>query len=110
MAGTVRALPLGYAPISKQTLTVSSSAVGFTVPTSQTTAVRSALVTVEYVTATTDTVRYWITGDNPTTTEGHLLYNGDILELSNVMAVTNFRVIATGNDMKLQIEYFGGGY
>ena len=105
---TVRVLPLGYAPIGKQALTVSSSAVGFTVPTSE--QVRSALVTVEYVTTSTDTVRYWVTGDTPTTSDGHLLYNGDILELSNVTAITNFRVIATGNDMKLQIEYFGGGY
>ena len=107
MALPVRAFPAYFSPISKQALTVSSSAVGLTVPTSPT--VRAVLITVEHITSAGDTIRHWKTGDNPTTGDGQLLYSGDILEITNVSAINNARFIATGNDMKLMIEYYGGG-
>ena len=107
MAQAVRAFPTYYSPISKQALTVSSSAVGLTVPTSP--QVRAVLITVEHTVKSDDTVRHWKTGDDPTTSDGQLLYSGDILEISNVSAINNARFIATGNDMKLMIEYYGGG-
>ena len=107
MATAVRAFPTYYSPISKQALTVSSSPVGLTIPTSP--QVRAVLITVEHITNSDDTVRHWKTGDSPTTTDGQLLYSGDILEIANVEAIKNVKFIATGNDMKLMIEYYGGG-
>ena len=104
---TVRSIPTYYSPISKQVLTVSSSSVGLTVPT--TVQVRAVLITVEHTVASSDTVRHWKTGDTPTTSEGQLLYSGDILEITNVSAISNSRFIASGNDMKLMVEYYGGG-
>lgn len=107
MALPVRAFPAYFSPISKQALTVSSSAVGLTVPSSP--QVRAVVITVEHVTNSSDTIRHWKTGDDPTTSEGQLLYSGDILEITNVEAINNARFIATGNDCKLMIEYYGGG-
>ena len=105
--GTVRSFPTYYSGISKQALTVSSSVVGLTVPT--TVQVRAALITVEHITLASDTVRHWKTGEDPSVTDGQLLYSGDILELTNVETITKVRFIATGSDMKLMIEFFGGG-
>ena len=105
--GTIRVLPAYYSPIGKQALTVSSSAVGFTLPA--TPQVRAVLLTVEYTVASTDYLRYWATGDAPTASDGQALYHGDILEITNVDMINNFQAIAVGNDMKLMIQYFGGG-
>ena len=105
--GTVKTLPSYFSPISKQVLTVSSSAVGLTIPT--TPQVRAILLTVEHTVSNTDTLRHWKTGDDPTTSEGQLLYSGDILEITNVSAISNLRLIASGNDMKVMVEYYGGG-
>lgn len=104
---TIRALPAFYSPIGKQILTVSSSAVGFTLPTAPQT--RAVFFAVEYVTTATDTLRFWVDSSVPTTTEGILLYNGDTVEITNVDMINKFLAIATGSDMKLMIEYFGGG-
>lgn len=104
---SVRAFPTYYSPVGKQTLTVSSSSVGLTVPT--TVQVRAAIITVEYTVAVTDYLRHWTTGDDPTANEGQPLYHGDILELTNVEAISNFRAIRVTNDMKLNIQYYGGG-
>ena len=103
----VRALPTYYSPIGKQILTVSSSAVGFTLPSAP--QCRAVFFAVEYVTASTDTLRFWVNGDTPTTTEGVLLYNGDTVEITNVDMINNFKIIRVTNDMTLMITYFGGG-
>lgn len=107
MPQAVRAFPTYYSPIGKQILTVSSSAVGFTLPTSP--QCRAVFFSVEYVTATTDTLRFWVDGSIPTSTEGMLLFNGDTVEITNVDAINNFKVIQVTNDMKIMITYYGGG-
>jgi len=104
---TIRAIPTFYSPIGKQNLTVSSSAVGFTLPS--TPQIRAVFFSVEYVTATTDTLRFWVDGSTPKTSEGMLLYNGDTVEILNVDAINNFLVIRVTNDMKIMITYYGGG-
>ena len=104
---SIRAFPTYYSPIGKQTLTVSSSAVGLTLPTSV--QVRAAIITVEHTVLAADYLRHWTTGDDPTTSEGQPLYSGDILELTNVEAINDFRAIRVTSDMKLNIQYYGGG-
>lgn len=100
---TTRVLPSYYSPTGFQKLTVSSSAVGFTLPTSvpQT---RAVIFTVE-----NNPIRMKVNGDDPTTTDGILLYVGDEIELTNVDMINNCRLIAQSSDGLVQIHYFGGG-
>lgn len=98
-----KVLPLFYSPVGFQKLTVSSSAVGFTKPT-VTVTIRAIQMTVE-----TNNIRYRMDGPNPDASTGHLLYDGDVLEITNVESINNFAAIATGSDATVQITYFAGG-
>ena len=99
----VRALPVYYSPTGFQKLTVSSSSVGFTLPTTLQT--RAVIFTVEDAQC-----RMKVDGNAPTTTDGILLYVGDVVELTNVDMINNFRAIrTTSTDATFQIHYFGGG-
>ena len=100
---SVKVLPLFYSPLGFQKLTVSSSAVGPTKPT-VTPTVRAITVTVE-----TNSIRYRIDGSDPTTTDGHLLYDGDVLDITNVNSVNSLKMIAAGSDATVQITFYGGG-
>lgn len=100
---STKVLPLFYSPLGFQKLTVSSSAVGFTKPSVVPT-IRAVTVTVE-----TNSIRYRIDGTDPDSSTGHLLYDGDVLELTNVNSINSFRAIATGSDATVQITYYGGG-
>lgn len=52
-------------------------------------------------------IRYWITGDNPTATEGILLYDGDYLELRTATELSNFKAIRDAEaDAKLAVQYY----
>jgi len=104
MAQPVRTFPTYYSPIasSYQDLTVQGTAVGLTVPTSPT--ARSAIITVE-----TDQVRFTVDTTTPTSTKGHLLNAGDLLELGNTEMLSNARFIKVTSDATLRITYFGGG-
>jgi hypothetical protein len=101
-------IPTFYSPVGKQVLTVSSTAVGFTLPT--TVQIRAVYFSVEYATATTDTLRFWVDGSTPDASNGMLLYNGDTVEILNVDAINNFKAIRVTNDMKIMITYYGGGF
>ena len=100
---SVRAFPASYSPLGFQKLTVSSSSVGFTLPT-QPPFVRSVLFTVE-----TANIRMKISGAVATTSDGLLLKDGDIVELSNTEMIKNCQLIAVSSDATVQIEYLGGG-
>lgn len=100
---STKVLPLFYSPLGFQKLTVSSSPVGFTLP-AVTPTVRAVTVTVE-----TNSIRYRLDGTDPTTTTGHLLYDGDVLDITNVNSILSFKAIAVGADGTIQITYFGGG-
>lgn len=99
---TTRVLPSYYSPTGFQKLTVSSSAVGFTLPTTVQT--RAVIFTVE-----TNQIRMKVDGNDPNATDGILLYVGDEVELTNVQMINNCKLIATGSDGLVQIHYFGGG-
>jgi hypothetical protein len=83
--------------IGHETLTVSSSSVGLVdIPVKA----KAAMITVEGDT------RYWVDGSDPTYTEGHLLYDKDVLRLDCADQLRKFRAIAVGGSAVLQVSYF----
>lgn len=100
--GTVRAFPTFYSPTGFQKLTVGDTVVGFTIPT--TVQCRAVIFSVE-----TDQIRFKVDGNDPTTTDGLLLNSGDVVELTNVDMITNFKAHRVTTDATIQIHYFGGG-
>lgn len=100
---TMRVLPSYYSPTGFQKLTVSSSAVGFTLP-ANVPQVRAVIFTVE-----NNPIRMKVDGGDPTTTDGILLYIGDEVELTNVTMINNCKLIAQSSDGLVQIQFFGGG-
>lgn len=85
-------------------LTVSSTAVGFADATpAVTSAAKRVLVTVE-----DDSIRWRADGTAPTSSEGHLMYKGDVLSLTDadyhvMIGVIEFIRVTT--DAKLKITY-----
>jgi hypothetical protein len=98
----VRSLPAYYSPIGHQTLTVSSAAIGFTLPASP--QCRAVIFTVE-----SGNARFWVDGTSPTSAVGMTLYVGDIVEITNVDMINKFLAIRVSVDSVLNIQYFGGG-
>lgn len=77
-----------------ESVTVAAAAVGLTSATFQpggATPARRAVLTLE-----TAQIRYRYDGINPTATEGHLLEVGDVLTLSGIPNLLQFRAIRTG--------------
>jgi hypothetical protein len=99
---TTRVLPSYYSPTGFQKLTVSSSAVGFTLPSAPQT--RAVIFTVE-----NNPIRMKVDTGTVSATDGLLLYVGDEVELTNVEMINNCRLIAQSSDGLVQIQYFGGG-
>lgn len=82
-----------------ESVTVTDTAGGLTSAT-YTTAI-SALITVE-----TANVRYRADGTNPTSSEGHLLRVGDILELESPDEIQRIRFIRTsGTSSVIKVTY-----
>ena len=100
---TIKILPSYYSPIGFQKLTVTSSeAVGFTLPSSPDT--RAIVFSVEG-----GTIRMKVDGNDPTTTEGMALYDGDVVELTNANMILNCKLISVSADVTVQAHFFGGG-
>ena len=52
-------------------------------------------------------IRFWVTGDAPSSSSGHILYNGDCLELHGSIELGNFKAIRdNGTDAVLAVSYF----
>jgi len=91
--------------IGHQQLTVSSSAVGLTVPTG--THPKHALITIQ-----TNGVRWRADGTNPTSSVGNPLAANDRLDWTDPMGnysslIPKINFIATAGDATLDVEYFG---
>lgn len=88
-----------------ESISVSSSAIGFTTATwsNPTTgsAARMALVTIE-----TNPVRWRADGTNPTASVGHLLGAGDGVKVWGATDITSIRFIATGGDATARVTYY----
>lgn len=85
---------------AKETLTVAASPTPLTAnaygPNPST-----ALLTVEDA-----PIRWWATGDNPTTSQGHLAHAGAVITLTDPNEVIGFRAIRTGAaSAVLQVTY-----
>lgn len=102
MALKVRSYPVFYSPTGFQKLTVSGTAISFTVPTTIVT--RAVVFSVE-----TDQIRFRVDGSDPDSTTGVILSPGDVVEITNVDMINNFTAIRVNTDAILQIHYFGGG-
>lgn len=82
-----------------ESITVADSSIGFTAGTiTPTVAVDGSTrpAHVARVTAETAQMRYTIDGTAPTTTVGHLLDIGDVLDIEGIKNVSNARFIRTG--------------
>ncbi len=60
------------------------------------------------ITAEGGDFRYKVDGNNPTTTDGHLVEAGDVLEFDELVCIENFKAIRTGaTSGKISVTYFG---
>lgn len=91
-----------------ETITVSSSSIGFTAATIKTfreggTARRAvrALLTVEG-----DKIRFRMDGSAPTSTVGHILEVGDNFVVEGDQNIENFRMIRATTDATVQVSYW----
>lgn len=75
---------------NKETLTIDATVGGVAL-----TALKYGTNTKAFITVETASIRYWISGDAPTSTEGHLLNAGDWLELDTADSIANFKAIRT---------------
>jgi hypothetical protein len=96
------ATAVAYAAVTKETITVSSTAVGLSSATKTTAGGVKVVRCVGRV--ETAAIRYWTTGDAPTATEGIPLDTGDAFELHGG-EIEGFKAIRqTSTDGKIQIE------
>lgn len=86
-----------------ETLTVSSTALGFTANLYDQGSgqAASALVTI-----TGDNIRFWSDGGTPTATVGHLVTVGTPIEVCGFGNVKNFRMIRQTTDATVSVSYF----
>ncbi len=87
-------------PFAAEKLDVSSTAVPLTAATYTDAPDLQATITVE-----DDSIRWWVSGDTPTASEGHLAEVGDIIYLNNRYAVVRFRAIRVTTDAVIQVTY-----
>lgn len=89
-------------PFAFETITVSSTAVGFTSATYNpaTGAAKRALLSCE-----TNPIRFRYDGTNPTTTVGHALAAATMINITGGNAISQFRMIASGSDSTCSVTY-----
>jgi hypothetical protein len=87
---------------ANETLAVTNTATPLTVATFAVSPGASrAVITVENA-----PVRWWASGSNPTTTQGHLAQPGDVLTLTDPNELRRFRAVrAASTDAILQVSY-----
>lgn len=87
----------GREPFDYEAVTVSDSATGMT-------SAKSDLADEVFITFEGAT-RWRMDGTSPTSSEGHLTANGDVLTLRGRGQIDNFEVIATGSDVDIRVTY-----
>lgn len=89
-------------PFAFETITVSSTAVGFTSATynPSTGMAKRALLSCE-----TNPIRFRYDGTNPTSSVGHALAAATMINITGDRAIQNFRMIASGSDSTCSITY-----
>lgn len=109
--GVPAASCLGYMtqvePFAFETVTVSTTAIGFTAATYAPSVTRKASYAIISVEA--QPIRYRVDGSNPTSAVGHPAVANDQLEVCGISAVTNFRAIRSGGtDSSLSVTFYTG--
>ena len=93
------------ATFTEESITVSTTAVGFTAGTYD--PGTGGVATGVVVTVETAAIRYWTSGTAPTATTGHVLEPGDVLELDRSEDIKNFKAIRRdGIDATIRVSYF----
>lgn len=99
---------------AKEKLTVSNSVKTFTssvyaptsnCPTTSLCHADYAVVTVENTTVA-DCMRYWMTSDNPTVTDGHRACDSNTITIWGYSNIKNFKAIRITSDVTIQVSYY----
>ncbi len=87
-----------FTPFARQTLTVAATAIGLTLPIRAVNCVVMSLETAQ--------IRFWLHGEDPTATVGHLMEVGETRILESQQEIKGFKAIRTGSTSGvLQITY-----
>ena len=87
-------------PLTPESVTVSSTAVGITArPGGSGLLAFAAVLTVE-----SNPIRYWTGGTDPTASVGILVNAGGVIELTGRTEINRFRAIRTGSDATLRVQ------
>ena len=89
--------------MSDEAITVSSTAIGFTAGK-----IRIGALTARVAVFSTETnsVRYRVEGDNPTSSVGHLVVAGSHAAVCGLQPMTAFRAIRVSGDATLYVTYY----
>ena len=90
-----------------ESITVSSTAVGFTSTTRTPTTgdFKNMTARIAHCMVETDNIRYRVDGTNPTSTTGHLKYASSEFYIMGTTAIKKFRAIRTSTDATLKVNY-----
>jgi len=90
-----------------ETITVSSTAIGFTATKIKpTTGDFKGMTAVEaFFTVETAQIRFRCDGTDPTSSVGHLLSSGDSVTIRGKNNVNNFKAIRVSSDATIQVSY-----
>lgn len=95
---------------AKEKLTVSNSVKTLTssvyAPTTCATITSQCKADYALVSVETDCLRYWPTGDNPTTTDGHKMCDGTQFYIYGLHNITNLKMIRVTTDVTIQVSYY----
>lgn len=95
------------APFAFETITVSSTALGFTTATAFPTGLPPA--DAAFVSVETDSIRYRVDGLNPTDTVGHLVASGGSFWVYGTLNCRKLRMIRVTNDATIRVTYYRRG-
>jgi hypothetical protein len=94
-------------PFAFETITVSTTAIGFTASKYQPTGLQPAALAV--VTLESNDVRYRSDGLNPTASVGHVLASAGAVTVCGLQSLQQVRFIRVSADATAQVSYFRQG-
>ena len=86
-----------------EAITVAGTAIGFTAAKLAVAGKEKAIRA--WITAEDADIRYRIDGIDPTSTTGHLLSNGGVLEIEGITNLERFKAIAVSGTVSLKVSY-----
>lgn len=92
-------------PFAHESITVSNAVKSLTEATYAPATQGQVAANVAWITVADDNIRYWLDGSSPTATVGHVLADGDGLEIGG-QAIRLFRCIRETTDAIISVSYF----